>query len=487
MVPQARCGSRSRAIRVLAAARNALVVAAATLVAYIIHLAQGSDFTATHPFTLIGHMPGGLPAPAVPTFTWDLLPSACVVALVGFLESFSIAQAFGQRQGYSVEANQELVALGAANTLSSFFRAYPITGSFSRTSVNANSGVQTQLGGLFTGLIVLAALQWATPAFYYVPKPALAVVIIAAALRVLDWRQPLLLWRRDRTDLLVAAVSFTLCLFVGSMQGILTAAGLAVLVVLFYAARPAFHVMRAGEVVDVRADPEAPSTAHSAVREARVALKRHKSRRQQMLDWPSAWSRLASPLQPGTVLVRPDGPLIAACATAFKDVVEAELEAGEAIPRAHARVPNSRSSRSSGELFGGGLRTRTLHLVLDFTCVSWIDSAGIAALSTVAEFARACNADDPPAIWIANAPNKVVSQLHRCSQLRAAYPRYRCRTTLHDALDAVSRSLALRRLPSRGTSVASSSERQRIRSMSRDEAEAAKMEGLEGVLRAGIV
>ena len=77
----------------------------------------------------------------------DLGPGLAVVPLIGFLESIAIAKAFARKNRYTVDASQELVALGIANCLSSFVSSYPVTGSFSRTAVNAQSGVATPAGG----------------------------------------------------------------------------------------------------------------------------------------------------------------------------------------------------------------------------------------------------------------------------------------------------------------------------------------------------
>ena len=75
-----------------------------------------------------------------------------VIPLIGLLEDIAIAQAFARRNHYNIDPSQELLALGVANFLGSFFSGYPITGSFSRTTVNAVSGVVTPLGGKFQHL-----------------------------------------------------------------------------------------------------------------------------------------------------------------------------------------------------------------------------------------------------------------------------------------------------------------------------------------------
>ena len=147
---------------------------------------------------------------------------------------------------YPVAANQELFALGAANSISSFFRSYPITGSFSRSSVNAASGVRTPLAGVATGLIVMLSLMLLTPVFFYVPKAALAAVIIMSVVRLVEWHEVPRLWAHDREDLVVAVVSFLLCLLINTEYGIIAGATIAVSFLLYHTARPRYSVVRGG-------------------------------------------------------------------------------------------------------------------------------------------------------------------------------------------------------------------------------------------------
>ena len=77
----------------------------------------------------------------------QLGPGLVVIPLICFLESIAIAKAFARKNKYRVNPSQELIALGIANCMSSFVSSYPVTGSFSRTAVNAQSGVATPAGG----------------------------------------------------------------------------------------------------------------------------------------------------------------------------------------------------------------------------------------------------------------------------------------------------------------------------------------------------
>ncbi|XP_042658266.1 sodium-independent sulfate anion transporter isoform X2 [Tyto alba] len=186
-----------------ATARNALVVLFAGLVAYSFQV------TGSQPLTLTGSIPHGLPAFRPPRFSMaapngtvpfqsmveDMGAGLAVVPLMGLLETIAIAKAFASQNDYRIDPNQELLAMGFANILGSFVSSYPITGSFGRTAVNAQSGVCTPAGGLVTGTLVLLSLAYLTSLFYYIPKAALAAVIISAVVPMFDAGIFRTLWR----------------------------------------------------------------------------------------------------------------------------------------------------------------------------------------------------------------------------------------------------------------------------------------------------
>ncbi|XP_009949043.1 PREDICTED: sodium-independent sulfate anion transporter, partial [Leptosomus discolor] len=199
-----------------ATARNALVVLFAGLVAYSFQV-MGSQ-----PLTLTGSIPQGLPAFRLPRFSvaapngtvpfWSMVEDMgvglAVVPLMGLLETIAIAKAFASQNNYRIDPNQELLAMGFANVLGSFVSSYPITGSFGRTAVNAQSGVCTPAGGLVTGALVLLSLAYLTSLFYYIPKAALAAVIISAVVPMFDAGIFRTLWRVKRLDLVPLCVTF---------------------------------------------------------------------------------------------------------------------------------------------------------------------------------------------------------------------------------------------------------------------------------------
>uniref|UniRef100_A0A8D2EQN6 Sodium-independent sulfate anion transporter n=1 Tax=Theropithecus gelada TaxID=9565 RepID=A0A8D2EQN6_THEGE len=226
-------------------ARNALVVSFAALVAY------SFEVTGYQPFILTGETAEGLPPVRTPPFSvttangtisftemvQDMGAGLAVVPLMGLLESVAVAKAFASQNNYRIDANQELLAIGLTNVLGSFVSAYPVTGSFGRTAVNSQSGVCTPAGGLVTGVLVLLSLDYLTSLFYYIPKSALAAVIIMAVAPLFDTKIFRTLWRVKRLDLLPLCVTFLLC-FWEVQYGILAGALVSLLMLLHSAARP---------------------------------------------------------------------------------------------------------------------------------------------------------------------------------------------------------------------------------------------------------
>jgi sodium-independent sulfate anion transporter 11 len=82
--------------------------------------------------------------------------------------------------GYKIDPNQELIAIGVTNTVGACFGAYPATGSFSRSALKSKSGVRTPAAGIITAIVVIVALYGLTPAFYWIPNAGLCAVIIHA-------------------------------------------------------------------------------------------------------------------------------------------------------------------------------------------------------------------------------------------------------------------------------------------------------------------
>uniref|UniRef100_A0A2C9KJ79 SLC26A/SulP transporter domain-containing protein n=1 Tax=Biomphalaria glabrata TaxID=6526 RepID=A0A2C9KJ79_BIOGL len=138
-----------------------------------------------------------------------------IVPLLSLVEAMAVGKAFARVNNYKIDPSQEFLAIGVSNIVSAFFQSYPVTGSFSRTAVNSQSGVRTPMGGVWTGGLVILALCVLTPWFYYIPKSALAAVIISAVIPMVEYHTVIELWRANKFDLVPYFITFICSLLVG--------------------------------------------------------------------------------------------------------------------------------------------------------------------------------------------------------------------------------------------------------------------------------
>lgn len=197
---------------------------------------------------VVGTIPPGLPEFKVPPFTevpWkQMLPMAFTIGLIGFTESYSLSRKFQQEDpNYEIEANQELRALGLTNAIGSFFQSYVATSSFSRTAVNAESGAQTSLSGVFAAVIVALVLLFFTTPFEILPMCVLAAIIFVAVLRLVDFKTPKRLWKMHRAEFWLLITTFIATGFIGIIEGIAVGAVVSLLFMVFRTTKPHMAVL----------------------------------------------------------------------------------------------------------------------------------------------------------------------------------------------------------------------------------------------------
>ena len=217
------------------APRALIVVVGTTLAVWAFDLASKG-------VAIVGEVPAGLPTPTLPSLDvgtlTQLMPTAVIISLVGFMESVSVAKAFAAKKRYEIEPNQELVGLGVANLGAALFSGYPVTGGFSRTAVNAQAGARTPLAGILTALVVIGTLLFLTPLFYYLPKAVLAAVIMTAVFGLIDVHEVKHLWKIDRADLALLGLTFFGTLSLGIEAGIGLGVGASLLWFVVQTTRP---------------------------------------------------------------------------------------------------------------------------------------------------------------------------------------------------------------------------------------------------------
>ena len=194
---------------------------------------------------IIGEIPKGLPSIKFPKLEWivikNLFPVALTISIVAFTEAISISKGLAEKNKlYKLNPNQELLALGSANIIGSFFQSYPTTGGFSRTAVNSQAKAKTGVASLICALLIALTLSFFTDLFFYVPKTVLAAIIISAVLRLINIKYAIRLYKSRKDEFAVLVLTFILTLFVGIIQGIFFGIILSLLLLVYRASKPHF-------------------------------------------------------------------------------------------------------------------------------------------------------------------------------------------------------------------------------------------------------
>ncbi|MFH6602180.1 SulP family inorganic anion transporter [Maribacter algicola] len=197
---------------------------------------------------IVGNIPKGLPSFEVPDFSvkniTSLWPMALTLALVGYLEAVSIGKSVQDKTGVeTIDNDQELIALGGSNMVGSFFQAFPVTASFSRSAINFESGARTNLAAVISVMMVVLALVFLTPLFYYLPNAILASIIMVSVFSLIDVGYAKSLWKYRKDEFFVLLVTFLATLFVGITQGILLGVLFSLLLMVYRTSKPHFAVL----------------------------------------------------------------------------------------------------------------------------------------------------------------------------------------------------------------------------------------------------
>jgi high affinity sulfate transporter 1 len=288
-----------------------------------------------HGVALVGHVPRGLPAPALPSFTLvrdhyaTIAIAAAALLLIGFSQTAGDARAFATRHHYRIDVNQESVAQGMANVGAGVFQGMPVSTSLSASSLNESAGATTPVASLTTGALVLATLIVLAPLFSHLPKAVLGAVIVdAVVFGMIDIGELRRLYRVTRFDFWIAVAAIIGVLSAGVLAGVVIGVALSLAWLTYVATRPAMPLLG---------------------REAGTQVFRD-------LDENPADETFL-----GIAVLRLDGGLFFATAEALEGRVRALAEEGD------------------------GLRA----LVLDLEGVDFVDSQGAAKLTEIHEFVTA--------------------------------------------------------------------------------------------------
>ncbi len=221
-----------------------VAVLVTTLLVWLLGLNQSSGVK------VVADIPAGLPPLSVPHLDFalvrQLLPSALLISLVGFLESVSVAKSLASKRRQKIDANQELIALGAANIGASFTGGYPVTGGFSRSLVNFTAGAVTPMASIITAGLVALTVALLTPLLYFLPNATLAAIIMVAVANLIDVKTFREAWVYNKADAASLVATFLVALTLGIEMGIVAGALLSIALYLWRTSRP--HMAEVGRV-----------------------------------------------------------------------------------------------------------------------------------------------------------------------------------------------------------------------------------------------
>jgi SulP family sulfate permease len=191
---------------------------------------------------IVGSIDSGVPVPGVPNVTFDqftqLLLPALGIALLAYPDSFLTARSLASTGGYTLDADQEFLAVGAANIASGVLQGIPVNGSQSRSFVQADAGGKSNLVGIICAALVLITLLLLTGLFEKLPNAVLAGIVIVAGLGLFDVKDFKALWRIRRSEFWLGAATVAAVLVLGMLGGIAFAIGLSLIVALARVVRP---------------------------------------------------------------------------------------------------------------------------------------------------------------------------------------------------------------------------------------------------------
>jgi SulP family sulfate permease len=167
---------------------------------------------------IVGAIPASLPQFALPDLEWDrmrlLAGNALGVAILGLLEAVAMAKAIAVQTGQKLDMNQQCLSEGMANLTGSFFQCMPGSGSLTRSTVNQQAGAVSQWSGVFSAVAVAATFLLFARFAGYIPRAALAGLLMLAAYRMVDYRQLLFHLRATRFDALIVVATALAAIFI---------------------------------------------------------------------------------------------------------------------------------------------------------------------------------------------------------------------------------------------------------------------------------
>ncbi len=224
----------------------------APLIAVIIGIIIITVFKDSKGVTLVGYIPSGFPSFSLPKFEdvklIQLIYESSGIVLISFCSLMLTNKSFASRNGYSVDPNQDFIALGAADIVSGLSQGFVISGADSRTAVNNASGGKTQLVSVFAAAAIVFCLLFFTDFLSLLPVTVLSAIIIAACIGLFDIEYSKKLFKLSKVEFLISIVTSLSVILIGVMPGVMIAVVLSITRLIRNAAHP--HISVQGKLKD---------------------------------------------------------------------------------------------------------------------------------------------------------------------------------------------------------------------------------------------
>ncbi|KAF5324443.1 hypothetical protein D9611_004316 [Ephemerocybe angulata] len=368
---------RARMFFFISVMRNAFVIIVLTLASYL-YCRHRELSPKKYPIKILLTVPSGLKHVKPPNIDRSLLSAIAgklpVATIILLLEHIAISKSFGRLNGYKINPNQELIAIGVTNTIGSVFGAYPATGSFSRSALKSKSGVRTPAAGIITAVVVIVALYGLTAAFFWIPTAGLSAIIIHAVIDlVASPSQVYSYWRISPLEFIIWLAAVFTTIFSSVENGIYASVAASIALLLIRLAHPRDSFL--GRVTVSQKDDSGPSE-------------------QRDIYLPLTKTGIVnphvkvSPPTPGVIIYRVEESILypncSIVNSALVDNVKANYQRGRDMTNVSLadRPWNDTGPRRSGaEDQAENERKPRLHaIVLDLSSVSHIDTTAIQVL-----------------------------------------------------------------------------------------------------------
>ncbi|KAM5147885.1 solute carrier family 26 member 6-like isoform 2-T2 [Mantella aurantiaca] len=209
-------------------------------------IAYGADLNAAYGVDIVGEIPTGMKAPVLPDVSLfaSVVGNAFAIAVVVYAFTISLVKMFAVKHGYNIDSNQEFIALGLCNSVGSFFQCFTIGTAMSRSLVQESTGGHSQVAGGVSCLVILVIILKAGELFKTLPKAILASVVIVNLKGIYkQFRDIPLLWRTNRTDLVVWLVTFVATILLNLDLGLAVSVAFSLLTVIFRTQLPHYSIL----------------------------------------------------------------------------------------------------------------------------------------------------------------------------------------------------------------------------------------------------